>query len=105
MSLAAIDRLIEAARAFTRALDSRDVSAIETAGEDFRDATSAVRSAGGWRDTPELRARVAEALAQAEAARLRCAYYGDAARRRLDKLAALGANVPAAMTYGRTGRR
>jgi len=48
---------------------------------------------------------VAEALAQAEAARLRCAYYGDAARRRLDKLAALGANVPAAMTYGRTGRR
>lgn len=105
MSLALVERLIDAARAFTRALDAHDVTVIETAGADFRDAAAAVQSAGGWRETPELKARVAEALAQTEAARLRCAYYGDAARRKLDKLTALGANIPAAMTYGRSGRR
>ena len=105
MSLAAVERLIHAARAFTRALDAHDVATIEAAGTDFRDATAAVRAIGGWRATPELKARVAEAMAQTEAARLRCAYYGDAARRKLDKLAALGANLPAANTYGRDGQR
>lgn len=105
MSVATVERLIDAARAFTRALDSNDVAAIEAAGADFRAATSAVRTTGGWRETPELKARVAEAMAETEAARLRCAYYGDAARRKLDKLAALGASVPTAMTYGPSGRR
>lgn len=105
MSLAAIERLTAAARDFARALDSNDVAAIEAAGVDFRDATAAVQSMGGWRETPELKAHVAEALADVEAARLRCAYYGDATRRKLDALAALGANIPAPITYDRNGQR
>lgn len=105
MSLAAIERLIESARGFARALDSHDIAAIEAAVADFRDATASVQATGGWRETPELKARVTAALAEAEAARLRCAYYGDATGRKLDALAAMGANLPTSATYGRGGQR
>ncbi|SNS84599.1 hypothetical protein SAMN06295912_11923 [Sphingomonas laterariae] len=101
MSLAVVERLIDAARGLTRALDLHDVAAIEAATADFRDATAAVQATGGWRETPELKARIAEAMAEADAARLRSAYYGDATRRRLEGLAALGANIPAPIAYGR----
>ena len=104
MSIAAVESLIEAGRALTRALDSHDVDAIEQTSAAFRDATTAIQTAGGWRESPELKARIADAMAQAEAARLRCAYYGDAARRRLEGLAGLGANVAPAIAYGRQGK-
>ena len=103
MSIALVERLIEAGRALTRALDSHDVGAIEVTSGAFRDATAAIQTAGGWRESPELKARIADAMAQAEAARLRCAYYGDAARRSIEGLAALGANVTPAIAYGRQG--
>ncbi|WP_380872543.1 hypothetical protein [Sphingomonas sp. DBB INV C78] len=80
------------------------MDAIEAMSAAFNDATIAVRNAGGWHATPDLKARVAEAMAQTEAARLRCAYYGDAARRRLEGLAGLGANVTPAIAYGRQGK-
>lgn len=104
MSIAAVERLTDAGRVLVRALDDNDVAAIEAASAAFRDAVAVVQTAGGWRDTPELKARIADAMAQAEAARLRCAYYSDAARRRLDGLAALGANVAPAIAYGRRGK-
>lgn len=104
MSLAAVDRVTEAGRVLVRALDENDVTAIEAASAAFRDAVTAIQTAGGWRDTPELKARIADAMAQAEAARLRCAYYADANRRRLDGLAALGANIAPAIAYGRSGK-
>lgn len=105
MSLATIERLVEMARDFARALDSSDVAAIEAAAVNFQDAAAAVQSAGGWRETPELKMRVTQALAEVDAARLRCAYYGDTTRRKLDALAALGADLPAAIAYDRSGRR
>ncbi|AGH48921.1 hypothetical protein G432_05970 [Sphingomonas sp. MM-1] len=104
MSIALVDRLAEAGRALAAALDRNDIAAIEAAAAGFQAATAAVGGAGGWRDTPELKARIRDALADVEAARLRCAYFGDAARRRLEKLATIGANVAAPIAYGRQGR-
>jgi len=104
MSSETLDRLIASQEALLRALDGEEAEQIDQALAGFTAALDAVRSIGGWRDTPDVAARLAHALQLADAARARVNYLADATRRRLDHLAVLGAPTPHRLAYGRKGR-
>ena len=87
MTLQALGRLQTAHEDLICALDANDVEAIEQRLEQLRDAIAAVRSAGGWRECPQLKER-AKLIAQlAEAARIRVNFLTDMTAQRLQMLA------------------
>ena len=103
MSEAAVDRVIASSEAFIAALDAHDIEAIESALPAFGDSIRQLKSSGGWQRSPELSARLARALALADAARTRVRYLADGNRQKLDLLAtAAGRFDCTPVTYGRT---
>ena len=103
MSAAALDTLIAAERALIAALDGNDPRAIERATTDYAAAVSVVRSCGAWRSLPDVKDRVNEAMALADAARTRVNVLADLTRRRLSRLTrAAGRDM--GIGYTRNGR-
>ena len=98
MSDAALDDLIARGEALVAALDADDAGAIEAETATMRDALERVRS--GTRDPARLR----DALAITEAARVRVAFLADVTRTRLRRIAAMSGREQGPQTYGRTGR-
>lgn len=88
MSVHALQRLEEAHEDLIGALDNADVEAIESKVEQLRTAISAVRSMGGWRESPDLKARAKRISQLGEAARIRVNFLTDLTRNRLDMLSA-----------------
>lgn len=103
MNEAALDTLVDTARALNAALDGDDPRAIERATTDYAGAINAVRDAGGWRDRPDLRDRLAEARTLADMARTRVNILSDVTRQRLNLLTAAVGRAPR-VGYGRDGR-
>lgn len=61
-----------------------------------------IKSAGNWQRTPELSARIAQALALADAARTRVRFLADSNRQQIDMLAvAAGRFDCTPVTYSR----
>jgi acyl-CoA reductase-like NAD-dependent aldehyde dehydrogenase len=87
MSLQALGRLQTAHENLICALDANDVEAIEQRLEQMRSAIEAVRSAGGWRDCPQLKERARLIAKLAEAARIRVNFLTDLTAQRLQMLA------------------
>lgn len=103
MSLAAIDDLIGHEKALIAALDADDVVAIERATGAFAEALERLRAIGGWRGDGAVPIRAGEAMALAEAARVRVAFLADATRRRLQRIAIATGKGDHANVYGRHG--
>ncbi len=103
MSSQALDALIAAEHALIAALDAGDAAAIETATADYRIALDQVQAIGGWRRDDAIKARAREALALADAARVRVNVLADLTRQRLRLLAA-GRGAAKAGVYSRDGR-
>lgn len=103
MSEAAVNRMIATSEALIAALDAHDVEAIETTLPKFGESVRDLRSSGGWQRSPELSARLAKAMALADAARTRVRYLADNNRQKLDMLAtAAGRFDCTPATYGRS---
>ena len=103
MTVASLDRLIAREEALVAALDAFDVTELEQASIDLRDAIAEVTASGAWHAGPEVGGRVIQALRLAEAAGGRINHLADRNRRQLDRLATLtGAPLPQA--YRRNGR-
>ena len=102
MTSAAVEGVGEAQRALAAALDAGTANDVHAATQRLARAVEAVRAAGAWHPTPELKALLTRAIADGEAARIRTRYLADHARTRLDKLQALTGR--ASPGYGRTGR-
>ncbi len=103
MSVGALDRLEEAHKDLIGALDANDVDSIERRVEELRTAISAVRAMGGWRETPELRARAKRIAQLGEAARIRVNFLTDMTRQRLQMLAAARGDAASGL-YSPSGR-
>jgi hypothetical protein len=93
--------LLSAQQALIAAIDGGDVAAIEAAHAAVETAVLRVRAQGAWRDTPELRSDVAQALQENEAARVRVRYHGDRTRTRLERVVQLRGD--SASRYDRAG--
>ncbi len=93
MSLAALDRLEAAHEELISALDANDIDGIERRLEQLRAATMAVRSAGGWRDIPQVREQALRIAQLGEAARVRVNFLTDRTRHRLQMLASVRGDV------------
>ena len=102
MSKAAIDSLIESSEALIAALDRHDIDAIEGALTLFGESVRQVKSSGGWQRSPELSARVRDALKLADAARTRVRVLADRTQQRIDLLAAAAGRFDVTpVTYSR----
>lgn len=86
MSVNALARLEAAHEGLIGALDGADVEAIEGKVEELRSAISEVRAMGGWRESPDLKARAKRIAALGEAARIRVNFLTDLTRQRLEML-------------------
>jgi hypothetical protein len=84
MSVNALARLEQAHEGLIGALDGSDVESIESKLEELRGAISEVRSMGGWRESPDLKARAQRIAALGEAARIRVNFLTDLTRQRLE---------------------
>ena len=104
MTHAALDRLLAGAAALNDALDRDDLPGLTTSLIEFGDSVEGVKAVAGWRETPDLLRKLAEALALADAARVRVNFLTDRARRRLELLGVATGNAPRAAAYGRDGR-
>jgi hypothetical protein len=103
MTLNALQRLENAHEHLIGALDANDVESIESRVEELRAAISAVRSMGGWRETPELKERAQRISKLGEAARIRVNFLTDMTRQRLQMLAAARGDAGGGV-YAPTGR-
>ena len=103
MSAGALDRLEEAHKDLIGALDTDDVESIERRVEELKTAISAVRSMGGWRETPELKDRARRISQLGEAARIRVNFLTDMTRQRLQMLATARGETAGAI-YSPQGR-
>ena len=102
MSEVVVERLILSSEALIAALDSHDIDAIEDAVAAFGQSVEALKVPGGWPQTANPPARLAEALKLADAARARVRYLSDRTRQRIDMLAvATGRFDCTPATYGR----
>ena len=102
MSETAIDRLIESSEALIAALDGYDIDAIEDAIPLFGESVRQLKSSGDWQRSPELSARLTQALKVVDAARTRIRVLADRTQQRIDLLASAAGRfdcTPA--TYGR----
>ena len=103
MSAGAVNGIIASSEALIAALDAHDIVAIETSLKAFGDSVATIRSVGNWERSPELSARLSEALRLADAARTRVRYLADSNRQQLDMLAmAAGRFDHTPVTYGRS---
>ena len=103
MSEIALNRMIAASEALIAALDAHDIEAIEGALPAFGASIRELRSSGSWQQSPELSARLAKAIALADAARTRVRFMADSNRQRIDLLAiAAGRFDCTPATYGRS---
>ena len=102
MNDAAIEHLAAAQGALIDALDAGDLTLIEAASAAVSHAIAQVRSAGGWRPTPQLKDALHTALRTGEGARVRTNYLADHGRRRLQALDTIAGGARSA--YGRAGR-
>ena len=96
MSDRALDRLTSLQEALVQALDSGDVTAIETAIESLAAAADEIRAGGrqaGSRKTAQA------ALSANHAAQVRVNFLTDQVRRRLAAFTALRAPIATALTY------
>lgn len=103
MTAAALEGLIAREEALVGALDAGDIGAIERETHGMAGMLAAVAATGGWRESPELSARIVQALRLAEAAGGRINYLADDNRRRIERLTTL-AGRPRSEAYGRSGR-
>jgi hypothetical protein len=103
MNSSALQRLQEAHEGLIFALDANDVESIERRVEELKNAISAVRSLGGWRDTPELKERARRIAQLGEAARIRVNFLTDMTRQRMQMLAAARGEVAGGL-YSPSGR-
>jgi len=103
MSLALLDRLTVAHEGLIGALDSNDISAIETATAELAAAVQATRDATPALSGTAARERLATLAALAQAAQVRVNFLTDGVRRRIDVLALSRGRV-GNLTYGPAGR-
>ncbi|MBV9840474.1 MAG: hypothetical protein JOY99_02880 [Sphingomonadaceae bacterium] len=104
MSLALVETLIESEKALIAALDADDVGAIERETQAFRNALEQLGPTNALADASALQPLAREALALADAARVRVAFLADATRRRIDMLATATGRGPAVTVYASNGR-
>jgi hypothetical protein len=103
MSLAVLDRLASCHEALIRALDGDDLQAIESATLALADAVASARAHQDWVSSPDLRERLLNLAALAQAAQIRVNFLTDTIRRRVNAMAALrGSELE--LTYHPTGR-
>ena len=102
MTSALVEAVGEAQRSLATALDAGSAQDVHAATDRLARAVQAIRAAGGWRPTPELKTLLTRALAEGEAARIRTRYLAAHTRLRLDRLQALTGQ--GSTRYGRTGR-
>ena len=103
MTTSALQRLEEAHVDLIGALDANDVETIERLVEELKTAISAVRSFGGWRETPELKDRARRIVQLGEAARVRVNFLTDMTRQRRQMLASARGDVRVGV-YSPAGR-
>jgi hypothetical protein len=103
MSANALVRLEQAHEGLIGALDGSDVEGIECKLEELRTAISEVRSMGGWRASPDLKARAMRIAALGEAARIRVNFLTDLTRQRLEMLSGVRGEA-LGTAYSQTGR-
>nr|WP_295373330.1 hypothetical protein [uncultured Sphingosinicella sp.] len=103
MSVNALVRLEQAHEGLIGALDGNDVESIEGKLDELRTAISDVRSMGGWRESPDLKARAKRIAALGEAARIRVNFLTDLTRQRLEMLSGVRGEVLGS-AYSHTGR-
>ena len=100
MTSNALARLEAAHEGLIAALDGSDVEGIELKLEDLRTAIADVRSMGGWRESPDLKARAKRIAALGEAARIRVNFLTDLTRQRLEMLSVVrGEAIGGAYTH------
>ncbi len=103
MSSDALDAVIAAERALIAALDACDAAAVEASTADYRHALGRVKAIDGWRQDDTIKTRANEALALADAARVRVNVMADHTRQRLQLLAA-GRGQAGPIVYRRDGQ-
>ena len=103
MSANALARLEAAHEGLIGALDGNDVESIEGKLDELRTAIAEVRSMGGWRESPDLKARAKRISALGEAARIRVNFLTDLTRQRLEMLSAVRGEALTG-AYSHTGR-
>jgi hypothetical protein len=103
MTANALARLEAAHEELIGALDGNDVESIEGRLEELRTAIAEVRAMGGWRESPDLKARAKRIAALGEAARIRVNFLTDLTRQRLELLSAVRGEALAG-AYSHPGR-
>jgi hypothetical protein len=88
-------RLAATHEALIRALDGNDLAAIEGATLALADAIASARAQPDWAGTPDMRERLLNLAALAQAAQIRVNFLTDTIRRRVNMLAALRGAEPA----------
>lgn len=94
MSLALIDDLSEATGRLRTAMQSSDLSAIEQAMAEFRQAVAAVQAIGAWRVAPELRERIDALRTELESSRMLACLLGDMTGQMHSAIAASAPDAP-----------
>jgi hypothetical protein len=103
VSETALNRMIASSEALIAALDAHDIDAIESALLAFGESVGHLKSSGNWQSSPELSARIRQALALADSARTRVRFLADSNRQRIDMLAvAAGRFDCTPVTYSRS---
>ncbi len=87
MSLAGVDLVITCQDDLMRAIDARDVAAVEVATMALHSAVEKARAVSIVRDTGVERSRVEFALKQSDALRMRVNILSNWTRQRIDRLA------------------
>lgn len=98
MQLAVLDALASAHEALIRALDGDDLAGIEQATAALAGAVHEARRQEDWAGTPDMKERLLNLAALAQAAQIRVNFLTDMIRRRVDAAAALRGAQPQ-MTY------
>nr|WP_047169465.1 hypothetical protein [Sphingomonas sp. Y57] len=105
MSHSVVDDLILSSEALIAALDTHDIDAIEAALPALARSVAALDTIDRARLSPQLRARLEEAMHLADGARARVRYLADRTRQQIDLLAvAAGRFDCTPATYGRPDR-
>ena len=103
MQLAILDALASSHEALIRTLDGDDLARIEQATAALAEAVHEARRQEDWAGTPDMKERLLNLAALAQAAQIRVNFLTDTIRRRVNAMAALRGAEPA-MTYHPTAR-
>ena len=99
MQLVLLDALATSHEALIRALDGDDLAEIERATAALAEAVQEARRQEDWAGTPDMKERLLNLAALAQAAQIRVNFLTDMIRRRVDAAAALRGAQPVAVYH------